>query len=118
MRGSHVIDFNLDGSVEALHSDQFPLSFLGRQSITRATDIRFSEGRQAWDIWFPDPLASPPTNQFLPVYEATGFTTYEVARKVEVAWLNASRLAGVYPLSTRGREILLEIRVSNLGEEE
>ena len=45
---SHVIDFTPEGMAQAMHNDKFDLSFLGRQSIERATEIVFDEDYQQW----------------------------------------------------------------------
>ncbi len=49
----HVIDFLPNGHVEAMHNDAFTLAFLGRQNIERATEIKFNEESQKWDIHLP-----------------------------------------------------------------
>lgn len=103
---SHVIDFNLDGSVEAMYSDAFPLGFLGLQTIERASEIKFSEATQKWGLCLPLDHAKG----FYAVRGAEDFNTYEGARRVEVAWLNSARLKGVRPDSETGLGILRQLR--------
>lgn len=101
----HVIEFFPSGEVEAMHNDEFPLSFLGRQSIERATEIAFDPAKQAWAICLPNVL-----HGYLVVDGGEGFLTYEGARKVEVVWLNQCRMEGVSPDSPDGLVILSDIR--------
>lgn len=111
----HVIDFKPDGSVEAMHNDKFDLSFLGKQSIQRATEIVFNELTQSWSIRVPNqfrwftPILNP---NGLGVFEASiGFSTYEEARSAEVEWLNECRLQDIDPVCTAGLEILRNTRI-------
>ena len=112
---SHVIDFTPDGQAQAMHRDDMNLSFLGRQSIVRATEIKFNEDTQKWDICYPAMIAddfgeSSPIGWWRGINHACGFATYEGARQVEVEWLNSCRLEGVQSDSERGLEILRQIR--------
>lgn len=103
-----VIDFSADGSVVAMDRPQFQLGFLGKQKIERASDLRFDEVTQLWDIWVHrdnDTYAIVAT-----VSGSCGFPSYEVARAVEVAWFEQCRLDSVSPLCQEGIAILLEIR--------
>lgn len=93
-----VINFKADGTIESLYTDSFNLSFLGKQHIERATDIRFNDSSQLWEIW------SIKYFNYGPLTE--GITTYELARAIEVSWLNRCRLLGVVPESPKGIEIL------------
>lgn len=99
-----VIDFTPEGTVEAMHRDRFDLGFLGRQSIHRASDIRFNEDAQSWDIW----LAKGDT--FVPVEQATGFESYDDARRMEVRWLEFCRLHDLSPFSPEGRNLVVVLR--------
>jgi hypothetical protein len=105
----HVIDFLPTGEVEAMHNDKFDLSFLGRQSIERATEIKFDQASQKWAIWFPKSWPHIGGGYFQ-VGSATGFATYEGARAVEVEWLNSCRLLGFRPISKHGLTELEAIR--------
>src|SRR5215208_5034176 len=120
---NHVIDFSPDGGVEALYNDNFQLSFLGKQSIQRATEIKFREREQDWGIYlerssmgakghfFPVVEADPDREGLNRVCPATvGFSTYEGARQVEGAWLNVCRKKCVSPDSPDGLVILLNVR--------
>lgn len=100
-----VIDFSADGGAEAMHrEDLLPLTFLGTQSIERASDIKFDTGTQTWGIWLADGNGG-----FLPPADkAKGFPTYEEARTVEVKWLERCRLVSRDPKSLGG-ELVLDI---------
>lgn len=99
---SFVIACKPDGSVEAMYCDNFQLSFLGKQKITRASEIQFNEDTQLWDIHVV-------TGEGLVTHEtASGFRNYEEARCVEVRWFNSARAEDENPLSPRGIEILEE----------
>lgn len=107
MNNVHVIDFFPTGAVESMYSDNFQLSFLGEQSIQRATEIAFDPKVQAWAIALPHVL-----HGYLVVDGGEEFSTYEGARQVEVAWFNACRIAGVAPDSPEGLVILSDTRES------
>lgn len=104
-----VIDFSPTGEVEAMHRDTFPLAFLGKQSISRASDIRHNEETQLWDIYVAD------GEGFAGVEGAKGFATYDEGRRMEVRWFEACRLHSLSPLCTEGR-VLLAILRKTLGE--
>lgn len=110
----HVIDIGIDGTATAMHNDKIDLSFLGKQEITRATEIKFCEDCQKWGIFLPKKWDESLTKEgeFSVMVDdaARNFDTYEGARKVEVAWLNASRLANVSPSSYTGISILQATR--------
>ncbi len=99
-----VIAFDEEGGAEAMHRDQFPLGFLGKQKIERASDIKFNEDTQTWTIWLLGKYG-PMTNE-----AAEGFATYDTARDAEVGWLENCSLNGVEPLSRLGITLLLEER--------
>lgn len=98
-----VIDFTPEGTVEAMcREGVLDLGFLGRQTISRATDIRFDAETQTWEIW-------PAVNgQFVRLERdsARGFQQYEEARNAEVAWLERCRLNDLDPLSDEGQQVL------------
>jgi hypothetical protein len=117
-----VLTFDDEGGVEALHRDAFDLGFLGKQKIDRASDIRFNETAQLWDIYLPatyGPMTASAENipKWETAPEASGFATYDVARAAEVAWLEAAALAEVEPLSHAGRWIMHKIRAKMHLEE-
>jgi hypothetical protein len=101
-----VIDFTADGGAEAMHRDGFDLGFLGKQKIERASDIRFDEDKQSWAIWLNTP------NGYILPDNASGFATYETARKTEVCWLEYCRLSisGNDPTSPLANAALQTIR--------
>lgn len=101
-----VIDFRPDGGVEAMHRDTFPLGFLGKQAIRRASDIRHQESDDTWTIF----LATDKPEEFVEVPQARGFPTYEAARRMEVRWLEYARLHQVHPMSTEGLALLNVLR--------
>lgn len=107
-----VISFDPSGAVEAMHLDTFDLGFLGNKQVSRASEIKFNETTQKWDILVPlEGQESQPVETWQAVVDgAKGFSGYEEARQVEVAWFNAARLEGVHPLSSRGRVLLLDAR--------
>ena len=105
----HVIDFNSDGSAEAMHNDKFPLSMLGDQQIVRATEIKFVPASQTWSICEPEATRDD-FGAYYPFANGEGFATYDGARKIEIAWLNACRLEGVSPCSEAGAAALRFIR--------
>lgn len=106
----YVIDFKSNGTAEAMNSDSFSLSFLGRQKIERASDIRFNEELQAWQIWINT------GNEY--VNSEFTFSSYNDAGEFEVKWLNQSRLDGVQPMSHDGKNIAFALRLcDSLGME-
>jgi hypothetical protein len=110
-----VIDIRGAGAVEALHMDEFPLSFLGTMQIERASTIEFDGASQTFFVLLTDAATQhadrQPTNGIVP---ARGFSGYDVARKFEVSWLQESRKAGVDPLSGTGVEIAQAVRESSI----
>ena len=126
-----VIDFNPEEGVSALHMDEFPLSFLGRMKIDRASTIDFNDETQLFDINLKtatrfdvrqvqgklriftysrgrrksEPLGDYPA-------EALGFIGYDEAREYEVAWIQECKKVGVDPLEPEGIEIIQCLRVS------
>lgn len=105
----HVISFKPNGEVTALHNDNFDLSFLGRQQIKRATDIRFDGSTQTWGLWLPKPWPHV-GGEYYTFHGAGGFASYETARKAEVEWLNASAALGIDPAGESGVALLAEVR--------
>lgn len=95
-----VFDINTTGGATGLYFDEFPLGFLGKQEIGRASEIKFNDGTQLWDIWIPG------------AYEAsvTGFQGYDEARKFEVVWLQACRKQGIEePFSPEGNQLVRKL---------
>ena len=110
-----VISFDEDGGVNAMHRDQFDLGFLGPQKIERASEIKFNETTQLWDIYLPIPVH----DQFRWVTSpaAQGFTSYNVARAAEVAWLERAALYDTNPMSEVGLRCLNVVRAEIDGEQ-
>jgi hypothetical protein len=109
-----IIDFAPDGTVQAQHNDKFPLGFLGKQTIERASDIRFNEETQKWDMYVA--LSGEDNNGvfYLPIGGA-GFDSYDEARKIEAQWLDLCRLVSVQPIGLEGTVLLMEIRQCQLS---
>ena len=89
----HVLVIAPTGTVKSMHSDKFPLAFLGRQEIERASDIRFDSDTQKWGIWFRvgEEFVAPSRPSHY------GFDSYETARQVEVRIMNESLKTGSCP---------------------
>jgi hypothetical protein len=112
MQNELVIEIEPSGGVVALHSDGFPLNFLGRMEVQRQTDIRYTDG--FWDIhYIVDRTAKK--LKFWTHKCIRGFDSYNSARDLEVRWLNACRLEGVDPMSTRGQRIAQDQREEGNG---
>lgn len=109
-----IIDFTPEGAAQAMHIDQFDLGFLGNKHVERATEIRFNETSQKWDIALPRRGNMVGSNEdaiigfSVPFPEAEGFETYEGARQIEVLWLNRCRRWGIDPDTDAGRRLLIE----------
>ena len=97
-----VIDFANNGTVESMHFDEFPLGFLGKATVERASEIFFNEDTQLWDILLP--------GQEAPCVNAAGFAGYDVARRFEVEWLQECRKARVPPTTEFGMVLCHELR--------
>lgn len=97
-----IIDINPTGKTSGLHFDEFPLGFLGEQVIGRASEIFFNGEKQNWEVILPGEKEA--------IEPATGFTSYNGARKFEVDWLQACMKANVHPSCTKGIEIATELR--------
>lgn len=105
-----VITFDESGGAESLHIDQFSLAFLGKMHITRATDIKFEDATQDWTIYLLDAQGENPA---LAWKGCKGLPSYDVARTVEVAWLNLCRINEVDPRDGEGHTYLNQARKAN-----
>lgn len=116
-----VIDIGQGGQTSALHMDEFPLSFLGRMEIGRASTIDFNPETQLFDVSLKDATNYIVDNNT--VYHrigggyqcgypeaACGFTGYDEARRFEVDWIQECRKLGVDPLDPEGIEIIQRLR--------
>lgn len=101
-----VIDFTEDGKAEAMHFDEFPLKFLGKMQVTRASDILWDPEEEGWYIQLP--------NTTLRMKEWSGFASYEEAREFEVEWLQLCRMKGYLPNSLIGWYISSALRKGRL----
>lgn len=104
-----VVSFEPTGEVHAMHRDDFDLGFLGKQEVARASEIKFHEESQKWDICMP-PGAGVPVEQWQTFPALQGFAGYNEARKFEVKWLEHVALKGVPALSDAGRELARDLR--------
>lgn len=100
-----VIDILNTGVVESLHFDKFDLGFLGRKEIRRASEILWDEDRQEWYLKLPGQEVETLSDL------QRGFASYEVARDVEVDWLQECRMKAVQPLSANGLAVLESVRL-------
>lgn len=115
--------------ISALHMDEFPLSFLGPMTLSRASTIDFNPETQLFDInlthkvtdfqhirladagWKILKYAENGEDIRIDYPEAArGFVGYDEARAYEVRWIQQSKLAGVDPLSSEGIEIIQALR--------
>jgi hypothetical protein len=106
-----VITFTGAGEVSAMHRDEFSLGFLGKQEIKRASEIKFNDDTQLWDVALPG-IAVHGETPWLTIAPAMGFKTYNGARKFEVLWLEHCALEQVDPLAERGSEIAYHLRAN------
>lgn len=83
-----VIEITPEGVVRSLHTDKFPLTFLGNMSVERASNIVFNDNRQTWEVVIEHEGERAVFNDF---------DTYESARAFEVKWLNFCRKEGLNP---------------------
>ena len=100
--GELVIEIGCTGIAEALHMDDFDLSFLGDKKITRQTEIIFNEDGQYWQVSYL--CAGQATHAI------SGFPSYTKAREFEVAWINECRLLGIPPMTAEGFDIAISMR--------
>lgn len=112
MATSTVITFTAGGQAEAMYRDIFPLHFLGELNVWRASEIKFNATTQKWDMYLVVPN-SEGTQEERMVPEACGFHEYDMARKVEIEWLDAARLHDTHPLSPNGLTYLQQSRERN-----
>ena len=47
---SHTLRFTPGGQIDCLHTEAIDLRVLGRLHVVRATDIRFNDITQEWDV--------------------------------------------------------------------
>ena len=47
---SHVLRFKPSGHIDCLYTEAIDLCVLGRLHVVRATDIRFNDTIQQWDV--------------------------------------------------------------------
>lgn len=99
-----VIDFSESGEAQAMHMDEFDLGFLGDKVVERATEIKFDAATQTWGLYLPA------EGGWAAVETGMGFSSYEVARLHEVAWLNTCRALGIEPGGSRGLSMLTQVR--------
>lgn len=102
-----VIDIAPNGRVSGMHRDEFNLNFLGKQTITRASELTHNPDSQRWEIRLPPASGAEntPTAQWPVIAQCGDFASYNEARDFEVSWMNECRKQGVEPGSERGLDI-------------
>lgn len=101
----HVIDFNTDGGVESLYSNDVDIGHLGKQTMTRASHVLFNEGTQLWDV---EPVGYNKAD--LPM-QYSGFATYKDAVDFEIAIFNEARKTDMLDKLCTSDGILLATKV-------
>ena len=96
----HVIDVTPAGVVTAMHNDAIDLSVVGPQRIERASEIKWDEKAQKWDV-----LLNVDGEFVLTCPVWSGFDSYEEARTFEVNTLNAARLYNIDPATMRAADV-------------
>lgn len=115
--GEHVIEITADGKVHALHSDAFPLQFLGDMKVYRQTNIVSTNNGETWDIIYLYPSKNGKKLKEWTCPAIQGLPTYEVARRVEVEWVNSARGLGVQPFTATGEGLALWARWNTISGE-
>lgn len=105
-----VIDFDPSGAASAMHRDSFSLGFLGKQEIKRASEIKFNESTQKWDVYLPTGAQVHDADAWFAAAPACGFNKYDTARKFEVLWLEHCALQSIAPLDPKGISLAQELR--------
>lgn len=95
-----VIDLSAGGQAQALHMDEFPLGFLGKMRMERASNLVFNESTQLWDVVLPQATTA----------RASGFRSYELARDFEVEFLQTCRTLRVDPASEKADKYVTILR--------
>lgn len=85
-----VIDIDPQGMARAMHFDKFPLGYLGKMEVRRASEITFNAATQRWDIEYYHEDGSKTV-----VLVHPGFCGYDEARNHEVAFVQQCRKDGV-----------------------
>lgn len=100
-----VIDFKDTGSVTSLHSDEFPLEFLGEMKVQRNAELLYHTRRKYWYIsvlgYTSDTFRDKQHNHHS-TFPLNGFPSYSAARDFEVKWFNRCTLLGLVPGTTAG----------------
>lgn len=104
-----VVSISPNGGVRSMHDDRFPMGFLGPQRITRASDIRWNEEEQKWEIWWY--VRDDEFEGFVePSEPYRYFSSYEDAREFEVAIMNCSLRTGYHPCSNEMQQEAIFLR--------
>lgn len=120
-----VIEVLPEGVATSLHSDNFPLDYLGSMGVKRATDIVYNSATLLWEVYYLDepstggrPHKSKNTAPCPVIFNTMRvFSGCEQARQAEVAWLNGCREVGIHPLSEEGVKAATAASLSILGED-
>jgi hypothetical protein len=97
-----LVDISGAGAMHGLHFEEFSLTSFGNAQIKRATDIKWNERSQRWDIHLLDHNENVVPHH--PEHLA-GFCSYEDARAHEVRYLQGCRLKGFSTVSAAGDEL-------------
>lgn len=108
-----VIDFKDTGIVTALHSDEFPLEFLGEMRVQRNAELLYDSRRKYWYIriigYTSDYFKDRQYNEYR-TFPLNGFPSYASARDFEVQWFNRCTLLGIVPGTTAGLREAIYLR--------
>lgn len=103
-----VIDIAPSGACEAMYKDSFPLSFLGKAKVERASEIVHDSDTDKWAIH-----AAGGITGYEDVPEAIkGFELYEEARQFEVEWFHLCRRNDLEPWSSDGLKLAETLRIT------
>lgn len=97
-----LLDINGAGALHGLHFEEFSLTSFGPAAIKRATDIKWNERSQRWDINLLDRDENVVPHH--PEHLA-GFCSYEDARAHEVRYLQGCRTRKIGTVSAAGDDL-------------
>lgn len=103
----HVISISPAGTLETMHSDDFPLMQFGEAHVERASEIIYSSQDKWWQI---DLYTGDGQYVEAPCAALRDFASYEEGRCFEVQWMNECRKEGVVPWGERAEELATVLR--------
>lgn len=108
-----VIDFKDSGTVTSLHSDEFPLDFLGEMRVQRNAELLYDSIRKYWYIsiigYKSEYFKDRQYNEYR-TFPLNGFPSYGAAREFEVQWFNRCTILGIVPGTIDGLREAIAIR--------